>query len=202
MLGGLKEVEFGISRYPRALLAQLNKRNSFTLVESLVAAFILIVIITALFLVLNIGDLSNTVSGAKLELQQEVRRAMDWMVKDLRQTDRMRLLCIDSNGNPNQQFNSLADKEVFTDPVFPISTGYDGTSIIWSSNQIGYSFDAVNKKIIRSNTTQTWEFNNIFNLEFRKISLNLLHITISGETTARGNIRPTFNLEEEVKLRN
>lgn len=126
---------------------------------------------------------------------------MDWIVKDLRQTSRWKLRVINQTGDPDD-FNNVGDNDTFTAPEFPICTGYSGGNITWGTGQIRYSFDALNKKIIRSNTTQTWEFNHISNLEFRKIYVNMLGITILGEKTARGNIKPTFNLTTEVRLRN
>lgn len=200
MLVGQKDKDREVFNYPRVLPA---KREGFSLIETLVISFILVVVIAALSLVLNIGNFSNTISGAKLELQQDVRRASDWIINDLRQTSRMQLTVLDQLGS-RIPFVDLGDNEVFTDPIFPICAGFDGSNILWSSNQIGYTFDNLNQKITRTDSAQpnTWEFYNISNLEFRKIGLNLLRITISGEKIARGTIRPTLSLQEEVKLRN
>lgn len=207
MLAGRKGREIEKSVYLQESPAPLNnKRVGFTLVEGLVTVFILLLLISALFLVLNIGNLSESISATKIQVQQEVRRAMDWMVKDLRQTDRMRLRLTNSEGEPDKQFNSLSDGEIFTDPQFQVSIGYDTTTkeIIPSPNQIGYTFDATNQRITRTDlgTNQAWKFNYIANLEFRKVSRDILRVTISGEKTARGTIRPSFTLQEEVKLRN
>lgn len=184
------------------------KKSGITLVEVLVAAFILLIIMSALFVVLNVGELSNTIVGAKLEVQQEVRRAMDWMVKDLRQTDRKLLLVTDQFGNPvPKQFNdpAIAIGDPFTDPLFSICIGYGVVSgNLWSSNQIGYTYDAANQRIVRSDsgTGNTWQFNHINSLTFTKTGLNSLLIEIVGQRTAIGTIAPTFTLQEEVKLRN
>lgn len=189
------------------------KKSGITLVEVLVAAFILLIIMSALFVVLNVGELSNTIVGAKLEVQQEVRRAMDWMIRDLRNTDRMRLqvTVTDQFGNPAQkQFGdpTIAIGDPFTDPLFSICIGYGVVSgnlgNLWSSNQIGYTYDAANQRIVRSDsdTGNTWQFNHINSLTFTKTGLNSLLVAIIGQRTAIGTIAPTFTLREEVKLRN
>lgn len=154
-------------------------------------------------MVLNIGNFSNSISTAKLEVQQNVRRAIDWMLKDLRQSSRTRLTVTPQVGSP-VSFAGLPMDAIFTDPQFQACQGHDGANVIWSSYQIGYSFDAATQKITRTNlaTSQKWEFSNISNLEFRKIGINLLRVTVSGEKTARGNIKPTFTLQTEVRLRN
>lgn len=183
-----------------------DKKNGITLVEVLVAGFILSIIMSALLLVLNVGNLSNTIVGAKLEVQQEVRRAMEWMVRDLRQTDRMRLLVRDVSGGPltQNQFNSFGNGVIVTNPLFNICIGYSVSGNLWSSNQIGYTYDAVNQRIVRSDsgTGNTWQFNHISSLTFTKIGLNSLLVEIIGQRTATGTIAPTSTLQEEVKLRN
>lgn len=200
MLVGQKEEDKGIFNFLRA---SLNKISGFTLVEIIVTAFILVIIIGALIAVLNIGNFSNSISTAKLELQQDVRRTIDWIVKDLRQTQRTKLTVINEAGS-SVLFVDLVNNEIFTDPQFRICQDHDGTNVIWSSNQIGYTFDALNHKVIRTDSagSQSWAFNNISNLEFRKIGMDMLSITVSGEKTVRGNIKPTYTLQTEVKLRN
>lgn len=170
-------------------------------------AFILLIVIAALVVTLNIGDLSHKVGEAKLDAQQNVRRAMEWMIRDLRQTNRMQLEVTDQLGE-RKQFNLLSNGDIFTEPLFNLCQDYilllGEWKVDWGNYQIGYSFDATNQRIIRtrSDTNQAWYFNYIDALTFEKIDLNLLRVTITGKKTARGQIEPTFTLEEEVKLRN
>lgn len=180
-----------------------NKTSGFTIFEVLFITILMVLIIAAFLSILRIGELSNTISGAKIELQQEVRRAVDTMATDLRQTGREKLWVELANGSTTL-FSGLGNGTTFTNPLFVMCLGYDGSNIIWSSNQIGYSFDADNSTIIRTDnsTTQTWQFNNITDLEFRKLDVNLLGVNITGEKTARRNLRPTFGLQAEVRLRN
>lgn len=183
-----------------------NKNTGFTLIEILVAGFILMIILGALFSALNIGDLSNTIGGAKLDVQQEVMIAMDWMVKDLRQTSRNKLVVTDIDGN-NTSFSGLGgNNTVFTQPRFYLCTGYNpATSTInWSTNMTGYDFDAVNQTIIRTDLVSghQLQFNRITNLTFMKVDRDSLSINITAQKVARGNAATTANLLTEVNLRN
>ena len=179
----------------------------FSLIEVLVVAFIMTVIFAALFMTLTVGELSNTVSLAKLEAQAEIRKDLSWMIKDLRQTDRQRMKGIDPADGNRKYFGDLG-AGAFTDPQFDICVNYDGDKIEWSTDPltypIRYTFDQVNQQLIRSDTRtgKTWTFNNISEVIFTKIDNFRLRVSITGRITARGAIRPTFTLEEEVKLRN
>ena len=189
--------------YLRVLPAPRNKNMGFTLVETIVAGFIFTIIFAALFSVLNIGDFSNTVGGIKLEVQQEVRMPLDWMVKDLRQTSRNKIVLEEYE---NKTFTDLADNLTFTRARFNLCTGYNtaNSTISWATNQTGYDFDAINQTIIRTDfgSGYSQQFNNIANLTFTKIGINSLRVNITGQKVARGNITSTVTLEEEVKLRN
>lgn len=201
MLAGPKGKERGIFKCLRALRV---KQSGLTLAEVLVVAFISLVMLIVFSPMVNLSDLVGVISGARLEVQQEVRRSMDWMANDLRQTSRMCLLVIDQF-SVQQQFNLLGSGATFSDPVFNICQGYnDPGGINWSANTIGYSFDAANQRIIRTDSAsgQTWDFNSISSLTFQKVGMNVLRITITGTRVARGTIQPAFTLETEVKLRN
>jgi type II secretory pathway component PulJ len=182
----------------------MNSRG-FTILEVFLISVLMIWIITAVTSVLQIGEFSNTVSTARIELQQEVRRAMDTMITDLRQTSREKLSVELANGSL-PFFSDLSNDTAFTDPLFKVCLGYNSSAkaVNWSSNEIGYTFNASNNVIVRTDnsTSQAWQFNNISDLEFRKLDVNLLGINITGEKVARGNLRPTFSLQAEVRLRN
>ena len=187
-------------------LPGLRRLNTcgFSLIEVLVVAFIMTVIFAALFMTLTVGELSNTVSLAKLEAQAEIRKDLSWMIKDLRQTNGTKLTGIDPSSGLRKDFVVLGDDSVFSDPEFYICVGYNGSDIIWSPYQIKYEFNQTNQQLIRSDTSTgvNWTFSNISQVIFTKIDNLRLRVSITGQTTARGAIRPTFTLEQEVKLRN
>ncbi len=188
------------------------KNRGVTLVEVLVAIFISMVIFSALFMVLNMGELQNRMGSTRIDVQQEVRRAMDWMVKDLRQTQGARISVINASGGPDT-FETLGPAEVFEAPEFPVCIAFvpgtgSGTGITWSPYTITYDFDAANYTATRtdSGTGQVHSFKNIGDLVFTKIGTYTLQIDISGQKVARsglgGEIIQYYNLSEEVRLRN
>jgi prepilin-type N-terminal cleavage/methylation domain-containing protein len=75
----------------------MNKRG-FTIIEMLLVAALLSIIILAAFTVLTTGKKSWQVGVVKTELQQEARRAMDVMVRELRNAGAIDTNSFDGNG--------------------------------------------------------------------------------------------------------
>jgi len=192
-----------VCNYLRILPAPRNKDKGFTLLEIFICIFIIIIVLTALFSVLNIGELSQRIGGTELEVQQAVRMALDYIVRDLRQTSRNKIFLEEY---ANETFTELADNLTFAHARFNLCTGYDTTNATptWSGEQITYDFDPTEQTIIRTDLVngQSLQFNSITNLTFTKIDLNSLNVNITGQKVARGTIAATVNLQEEVKLRN
>jgi len=64
----------------------MMKRYGFTLIELMVVALISLIILAVIFGVLSAGRQSWRTGSTQVELQQETRKAMDWMVKELRES--------------------------------------------------------------------------------------------------------------------
>lgn len=191
--------------------SKLTRNKAFTLVEVLIVAFISVVLFGALFMVLNMGDLQSRIGGTRIEVQGEVRRAMDWMSRDLRQTSRGQMSVLNASA---ASFAGLGTPEVFETPDFPICTGFNpgAGGIQWSTYTISYDFDPTNQTITRtfsdpiSGDVLTYRFNHINSLTFTKIEEDSLEIDISGQKVAKrgisGNMTQMYNLTEQIKLRN
>jgi len=163
--------------------------RAFTLVEVLVSVFILGLLISGIYGVLNIGNLTYLTDMGLLELEQNTRRAMDTMVRELRASYRA---SIDS-GDPSHI--------TFTTPKFSnIEYRY-----IDSNN------DNIRDRIIRQRATETKILaNGISDLCFcwdctnnncRTDCSTLFTIRIRAAKTAMQ--KPlTFSLIEQVRLRN
>jgi len=190
----------------------LNKTDGITIVEVLFVAAIVSLIIAGLFYALNTGEFSGTFSSAKGEIQAQVRRTLDWIVKDVRQTVSWDIADINNSPSP-------------THIKFRQVLGWDTVSetYLLSNNYIEYSFDSALNTIIRrlsdtSNTTlQTWKLSNIIQPPFYTkdsfgsvVPLNSsdlltsrrLIIKIAGQKQVRGPINTTASLTTEVKIRN
>lgn len=203
MLIGQNDREIEALAYPHTLHL---KESGLTLIEILVSAFVLLIIITALFLSLTTGEFSHSLSSAKVDLQAKVRRAMDWMVKDVRQTN---LIEINTN---NPSGNHIKFKQV---RGINNATG----SYALSSNYIEYSYDNITDGLTRNEVNasgsilRSWVFSNISEASFYTapgvllapgdvLASKKLIITVSGTTQVRNSLNLNYSLTEEVKIRN
>ena len=205
---GLKDKETETFNYLRALR---NNRNGFSLIEVLIVVFILSVIIAGLILALNIGQFSNTVTSAKLDLDASVRQLLPWILKDVRQAVKWEIA-------------SDANQPSTTHIKFKQVQGWDSAveAWVWSDDSIEYEYDPALKKITRrlidknGNIIQTREFKDIIEApfytryddtvkEFKKEDLQtngLLIIVISVQKQAGGSLSIPFTLKAEAKIRN
>lgn len=155
-------------------------------------AFILTIIVAALFMVLNIGNFSNSVSSTKLSLQQEARKIIEWITKDVRQTAAYQI----SNNDPST--NHIK---------FKVCLGHDGADLLWSSDFIEYTYDPTSQTLVRFDyaSGRSWQFNNVVESPFnisQLITDNLLIVTITVQKQALGSINPSVSLAAEIKIRN
>lgn len=208
MSAGPKEIATGISNYRRSLR---NNPEGFSLIEVLIVAFILSVLTAGLILALNIGEFSNTVTSAKLDLDASLRQLLPWILKDVRQAVRWEIA-----SDTNQPSS--------THIKFKQVQGWDSVNEtwVWSEDYIEYEYDPALKKITRrlidenGNIIQTWEFNDIIEApfytryddavkEFKKEDLQTsgqLIIVISMQKQAQGSLSIPFILKAEAKIRN
>ncbi|MCM8799529.1 MAG: hypothetical protein NC900_02200 [Candidatus Omnitrophica bacterium] len=191
----MKETERKIFLFLQKLLV---KRRGFTLVEILVASFLLIAIISALFLLLNTGQFINQTGSLKLELISEVRNVIELLMRDLRQTFAYEI----RNNQPAS--NHLK---------FRVCLGHDGTNILLSNRYIEYIYDNITHSLTRIDYNfdpeRRWTYNDIvvsdpdkepFDLTELNNNKIILTIRVSKEKFFSPPIKETFI--SEVKLRN
>ena len=149
--------------------------KSFTLVEILVVVGILGLVMAGLAMILNSGYTAYNINSCLLDLQQNARLSMDWMVREIRE------------GAPST-----------------INISPDATRITFDTpNETGiaYYLDSGNNRIIRrfpANTTRIIA-NNIVSLNF-SLNGNLLGIQVTARRADRPDL--SFFLREQVRLRN
>lgn len=147
-----------------------------------------------LFLVLNVGYLSNLIASKKIEVQEEARRTMDWIVKDLRQTEADEI----KSNSPQASYLKF---RIYSDYVVP--------NPIWS-NYIEYSYDGTSDTLTRKDygTNFTMIFHNITDAPFGidqdwiDGDEDKLPVIISTQKPVRGSLLANFSLATEVKIRN
>lgn len=163
-----------------------NKR-AFTLVETMVATFLLLVILAATFMVLSTGRNTWWSSTTNIELHQELRKTEEWISKELHQ-GRRATLGITGDNNEIIDFDiplSVSDAGVIT---------WQGVQYYIEDNQLLREVDG-NIKVLA---------NNINSLAFAQDSSNPQKITVSvtaSKKDKRGRLT-NASIYFDIKLRN
>ena len=168
------------------------------------------VLIAAVFFTLNTGQTADLVSSARSDLQAQVRRLLDWISTDVRQSISWEI----ANNNCTDSYIRFRQVE-----------GWDTTNSTYqlSSDRLEYTYNATPGSITRrlsdasNNTLNTWTFNNITQAPFytRDAAGNVtalnqgdlltsrkLVIVIAGSKQVKSSLNLTCDLTAEVKIRN
>ena len=180
------------------------------MVELLMACVILGVVMSALLMTLQIGELANGIGSAKVDLESEVRMLVDWISKDIRQA---KIQDLASTGNDPStdhikfrfwQWNSTSHSQEYL-----------------SNKAVQYTYDSGTKNLSR----EFWDVNgSVFYQNFTDISMAPFYTSYTDETTndfvgddLRENRRLivvirkdktvrnrplNFTMSEEVRIRN
>jgi len=189
-------------------------KRAFTLIELMVAVGILALLLSLAFSMFNMGNLGLDTSRIQLRLQQEARRGMEAMVRDLYQASATNLT-VDLIGN----------RVIFKVPVVvsPDTDIYDENgNIRWgaegnANHSIRYSREGSSRQLIReiiddaTNNVITTVVcaNNLQQLRLRRFpnppqQIRGLIITITCQKYLRGNsgTQLSAELESQVSFRN
>ncbi|MDD5431368.1 MAG: prepilin-type N-terminal cleavage/methylation domain-containing protein [Candidatus Omnitrophica bacterium] len=153
--------------------------KGFTLLEALISVLIFSFLIVGIYATLTVGEKTFNEGNVLLMLQQNTRRAMDTMVKELREAL-----------NP-----TLAGSIVIT-PT--------GNQITFSTiGRAGISYYVLNNQLVREFPAGTIRVvgNNVANLLFIQNS-HILTIGLTESLVYRGGRTLQFPLREEINLRN
>lgn len=181
-------------------------RKGLTLIEILVAMFIFSIVLGALFTVLAAGRVSWNAGASQVDVQQEARKALDMMVKELRQTASAKISNVPADGTA---YNTITfQTPIITITRDPITGKVVGININWSGN-IQYSLGGLNgRQLLRAQGgIQRILANNILSIGFTRnagtptvlnITATAQKNTFSGFTT----IQSSVTLNSKAKLRN
>lgn len=190
--------------------------TGFSLVEVIVASFIFMVVLSALYIVLNIGDKINYEGAARVDLQSNIRQVLDIITQDVRQA-RLTDIAVITNTCDYLKFHrakgccTVEDGREKADlSTYYIEYAYYGDPDYKITRQI---LDA------SENVLETRDFYNIYGSPFYTLDnagakqpltghttdfLNstVLIIEINGQTEVRGSRTLSLTLEELAKIRN
>ncbi|MCQ9206074.1 MAG: hypothetical protein NG737_07170 [Omnitrophica bacterium] len=153
----MNKVQIGSFGFIRALRL---KTKSFTLVETLITSFLLIMLISSLVMSLSLNRLAFPLNSADIDLKAKVRIVMSRIARDVRQSVSWDIAA-DSN-NPSPYHIKFRQVE-------GINTT-DGSYLL-SSYHIEYSYDNTNNTITRNiieggGPTQTVTYDEIVDVPF------------------------------------
>ncbi len=179
----------------------MRKDYGFVLAEFIMVVLIFSMIMGGIFGVLTVGRQSWHTGSIQVELQQEARRAMDWMVREIRQSGLNY-----APKHPGGVIGLADDGLVHNTITFRMSQGWDNNNdwIDWG-NQIQYSIGGLNnQQLLRTEGAQVVVLaNNVVGLGFRRqpgspiveISLQAQKVSAPGRTLQ-------WTLNSQVTLRN
>ncbi len=202
----------------------LVDKKGISLIEILLVTVIISMLMGGVFYILSVAQSLRLVSTAKVEVQSEVRRAMDWIINDVRQTVSYSIGAGGASGNDPLSTHIKFKK------VIDYDTSGSGSALF--GNFIEYTYDPNAGTITRTDlgTNQSWIFRDIVLNEspfeagifYTRLSngnivaidpviagdnspvyqTGNLVIVIKGQKQANATVNVDYTLREEVKIRN
>jgi type II secretory pathway pseudopilin PulG len=190
------------------------KSSAFTLVEALASTLIMGVVLAALSVTLTIGESSRSISTAQVDLQAKVRGVLDIVVRDFRQTVTQEI--VNNEPAPSTTYAKFR-------PV----QGWNITNANYEleANFTEYNYSAANTTLVRNILNSggvvlsSRSFYNITAAPFYTVDTSdesivpltkdalqanngRVVVVITGRGLARQGRILSYNLTEEVKVRN
>lgn len=158
--------------------------RAFTLIEVLISIVIFGLLIVSIYSVLNVGSNTYYTETGLSSLQQEARRALEWMTRELRESTSRTISVIDAN-NDRITFNTITASNI---QYYRDRNDINGDGV---TNQVIREYPAGIRKILANDITK---------LKFSESS-NFLEIQLeAGKTSMRREL--SFPLKGKVNLRN
>ncbi len=172
----------------------LKKNQGYSLVEVVAAAFLFSLMVGACLMIFLSGSDAWQVTSLSVQLQQERRKAMDWIKEDLVEAGSSTITDVP------------ADDAWYNTITFQTPAGVSGESITWSTDTTQFALGGSNgDEIIRTvgSTTKTLA-QNIQSLQFRRQSTNpsIVDVVINSQKSTTRGILVSNTSSFKVKLRN
>ncbi len=172
----------------------IRTQQGFTFAEIMVALAIFVLITGGAYTLALTSQGHWDTNRVVIQLHQELRKASDWMVSDLRQA------------GPGAIFTVPADGTLYSSISFKKGASISSGALVWENDAIQYARGGTgSSQIIRTQGGNSKVLaNKISGLTFRRqpTSPDILEITIQGaDTTERGR-SASYQLSFEIELRN
>jgi len=175
--------------------------KGLTLVELMIVLLIFSIILGAIFAIMNVSRTSWQTGNVQVEMQQETRKGMDRMLRELRQSGQTIITGVPANG---VSYSSIA----FQIPEDGDNDGdvTDGSGNIEWSAQITYSLGGLDgEQLLRtSGGSSIVMANKIISLQFSRAATtpNILEISLQAQKNTAQGTTIQSNLNSQANLRN
>lgn len=162
------------------LLNGPRARRGMTMAEILISAAIFSVVLAACYVLLMAGSDSWETNEVKIELQQDLRKAVDWITQDLRQAGSVSITNVPANGT------------WYTLITFRKASSVSGGSVVWDTDTTNYLLGGSDSTQLQRQTgSQTPKVigQNFQSLRFRRqsSSANIIDVALQArKKTPRG----------------
>lgn len=177
------------------MLRFFKSRQGFSLVEAMVTVAIFSFIMAGIYSITSVGENAWLTNNVRIELQQDLRKGMESMINDLRET------------NPSILDPFVpADGKAYDSITFQVPSGVSAGSIAWDATTIQFAKGGVgSKQLLRTSGATTKVLTqNLQLLEFRRqlATPDILEVSMQAQKNTPHGISITHNLDFNIQLRN
>jgi Tfp pilus assembly protein PilW len=174
------------------MLRKMAGRGGFSFAELIIVVLISTMLIAGIYTVLSTGKNSWEINRDRLELQQELRKSLDWMRRDLRQAGVSTITGVPADGN------------WYTSITFKTPTGVVSGSASWSATIQYHLGGTGNKQLLRTTGgVDRIVAQDMNTLQFRRTAADASVVQISASaqtnTAQHGLISITMTGQERMR---
>ena len=168
-----------------------QENSGYTLVEALITVLLFSIILGACVMVLLTGTDSWQVNNTLVEVQQDLRKAEDWMKEDLVEAGTTTISGVPADGNPYYTI------------TFKVASSISGGNIVWSTDTIQFQLSSNDLQRIQGTQTKTLAYN-IQSLQFRRqaSTSNIVEVSLQAQKNTPRGALITATKNFQVKIRN
>jgi len=177
----------------KKLFGEMNCKG-VSLIEMLVTLFIFSVMVGGFYGILGVGDNSWRMNSVRIELQQDLRKAMVRMSDDLYGSGSGAITNVSADGSAN------------TSIVFKKATGVSGGATVWSSDYITYQLGGAGsdelQRLVGTDTVTIAQNISSLSITRQSATPNIVEIDLQAQKNTVKGASVTESLGFDIQLRN